>query len=58
MVYVEVIGYEYILGYGYDVLKKEMKDIQHIFFASHAQIIASLLPKTMRPGGGYAFPGA
>lgn len=39
MVYVEVIGYEYILGYGYDVLKKEMKDIQHIFFASHAQII-------------------
>lgn len=39
MVYVEVIGYEYILGYGYDVLKKEMNDIQRIFFASHAEII-------------------
>lgn len=39
MVYVDIIGYEYILGYGYDLLKKEMNDTQHIFFASHAEII-------------------
>ena len=39
MVYVNIIGYEYILGYGYDLLKKEMNDTQHIFFASHAEIL-------------------